>query len=549
MSKALESVIAKLNGLSRKMDERAVDWSLRNDAQIVKNSEFEVELKTLKNQLSRGSPVEVSGFLRKQIFLNPSLLSPNELKIFLEFSVDRFKNLKKYLLKGWSADSSTKGEYFVLVSGLAEQDARFACPEWLEDWKNLRDGDTFINFLNSRAIDFAKVTASDLPSGQLQRLIYTYDIYKANYHQDEFFRSLEMLKGKIPIISSIGEMTKDVNIYNDIENILLVSAVLNCRLEAKRKFEHYGKLDEVMNQILLNPAVGDPRMNSVDPFWRRVSGFAKESYQDWLFELNREDFKFFFHKEILGEVNDDRVDFWSKYLGSMKRVQIVLSPEMRSTLSARFGHNEEVMRTINRAKYYLSKSDYCTAIFYFEKHVFIENHKTGAACYYFSQSNFKELDEKVAKGLVDTYATFTNARDESWRHHPRHAWMNPFSTKLAYLGIYENKNFVVDSSLEFSRGHAIETKSPENTPLNLEIHLKPSVSVAIEINGFLSELSYAGAEIIDYRPRNGSLWIIYNSKFEVIINRMKSAGHRVRVARDGSHATNKRKAWWVQNNE
>lgn len=559
MSKALESVLTKLNNLSIKMNDTAADWSMRSEGRTVSFSDFEAELNSLKDQLSTGSAITLSGFLQKQIFLNPSLLNLKELKTVLELSRTRFPKLKKHLLIGWRADSAFKKDYYLLLSDFAKKDNHYSCPEWLEDWNNLRDGETFISFINSRNINFSKITSyDDLPKGQLQRLIYTYEVYKSNYRQNEFFQSLELLRGKIPIISSIGDKTKDVNIYNDIENILVVAAVLNCRLIAKKNSENFGKLDEIMNQILLNSSVGDPRMNSVDPFWHRVSTFSNESYQDWLFELNREDFKFFFHKEILGQVNDDRVDFWSKYLGSMKRVQIVLSPEMRETLSLRFGKNEEVMRTINRAKYYLRRSEYCTAIFYFEKHICIENHKTGAACYYFSQSNFKELDDKLTKGSIDTYLTFTNVRDESWPHNPRHAWMKPFSEKLAYLGIYENSKSVVESRPAYSREYKSDAKPPMKTEEKMAVDTrlratiavsKPSTNTSVDINAFLSELSYSGAEIIDNRSKKGKLWIVFDSKLEAIINRMKSAGHRVLVARTGSHETNNRKAWWVENND
>lgn len=562
MSKTLESVITRLGILSKKMNERATEWSIQSHGRELISSNFEAELKSLKLQLAKGAELNLSRFLQKQIFLNPSILAINELKIVLELTKNRFPILMSYLLRGWQADSELKGNYYSLLSDLARNDEHYSCPKWLEDWSNLRNGDTFINFISSRNINFTKIPSNEVPTGQLQKLIYTYELYKSNYRRDDFFDSIKVLTGKIPIISTIGHKSKNINIHNDLENILVVAAVLNCRLITKRSSEDYGNLDEILNQILLNPTVGDPRMNTVDTFWLRIAKFAPESFQDWLFELNREDFKFFFNQEILGQLNDDRVDFWSKYLGSMRRVQIILSPEIRETLVTRFGRNEEVMRTINRAKYYTRRSEYCTAIFYFDRHIFIENHKTGAACYYFSYPNFRAFDEKISRDAIGNYSSFTNHCDESLPHTPNLTWASSkFTPYLAKLGIYPNQSIFADvptqqtkQAVTASKDSGVSSyKNTVNTPTPAKKSMsftlaQDKVPKSVSLSDFIGELQKLGGNVIDERPK-GKLWIVYDKKLESIVARMKSSGIRVLISRYGSFVTNNVKAWWVEDND
>lgn len=438
----LEEILKFFSELEARMVRQANQWSLHHngDKQPILGRPLEIQILELKERLKENKQLAASKFVLRQIFLNPQHLNEVEFEQLLQHPDVKFKKHMTDLLRGWKSNSEGQDKYFSVLGKLALKNDAFKCPGWLSAWSNLATGKSLVEYLRETSVDMEVVRKTKVPSGQLQRLLYSYELYKADFNAVAFAEKIDAIKAHLPIISEIIDGNRDQRIYADMENILIVAAILNCRMKSKREGSQVDFLDNFMNSILMNPAVGDPRTGNKDYFWKSVQEFAKPAFVEWVSELNREDFTFFFRKEVLGKLDDNRVHFWRDYLGTMKRVQIVLGPKVYDRL-VKFNKDDiEMMRTVKRAKVFNKNSEYSSAIFYFDKGIFIENHKTGAACYFFETDRFAKIEAALNSDGLPDYQIFTRLNNDSLHHRPEDSWHTKFEFFLRSLGIRPKSN-------------------------------------------------------------------------------------------------------------
>ncbi len=163
-------------------------------------------------------------------------------------------------------------------------------------------------------------------------------------------------------------------------------------LEAR--FSSRVALDEgtfsVLEPMLLRSTFGDPRTLNVSKAWSDVRAEVPEAYDAFLQGLVREDLALFF-QHLMKE--QDREQFWLRYLKSIRRTLCVLSPDEYGRLDRRLAGASETHRaalqraTRTQAADVDKASAFCL---FFGGFVMVEFSVRGNAGYLYEGSGFEE---------------------------------------------------------------------------------------------------------------------------------------------------------------
>lgn len=450
-----DEVIEGLNQLSTKMDRQVKSWSMQSDSKVTNQSlksikellveaEKQIELKEFSN---------ISNQAFKQVFLNATSIQPRNFESLLLNVHENQEKYVGYFIKGWEPNQDHYEKLNKTLEKVNAENDGWAPPNWLKSWNNLNSSlGSILEIIKQNKLTIHNIGGVDgLPSSKIKRLLFIACIYFEELTADQLFEEIELIKAEVPIFNAIATNNVNFSIQPRLENVVAMAAVLKCRLNSVKLGKQSHKIEDFLNYVLLNNTVGDPRINTNSLFWREVRKLAEEPYQSWVSGLNIEDFKFFFRKEVMGDLDTDRVKFWNKYLKQMSRVQVIITTEKSRELKVRFKNDPEGMRTLSRAKIYRN-AQFSSVIFYLYNQILIENHKTGAACYHYEITVFAKLLSKI-NGIENLNSHLdlmprnrggTRNTEDSWSHF-KDAWDNPkatgnmsFYNRLRLYGIKED---------------------------------------------------------------------------------------------------------------
>jgi hypothetical protein len=321
---------------------------------------------------------------------------------------------------------------------------------------------------------------------------------------------------------------------------------------------------------------GDPRGYPQSRHWKAIEELIPNDFAEFLSELTKDDLEFFFRQDLLGENDQEREEFWLSLLEDIQRTTIIYPKKsfdkIRSqTKAGKF--SEKQLNIISRSLRYNSESiaesnsNQAILVIYLKNQIAIEAAQMGKCRFYERDTFEKEILPKIFSHRISVTENLT-VGVSSFRDYPDfytkckkfllnelvHArgWQDKFREQL-YGNIKKKrpitKKVDQDEEVESSFNEKIVTSDAENIS-GSSVQLKKakwqirveSFSTTSDIAEFLRK---NGFTIIDRRPKNGRLWVLFHSDFDIVAGVLKQRyGFQFRYAED-SIALGGQPGWYL----
>ncbi|MCY1019357.1 EH signature domain-containing protein [Pyxidicoccus sp. MSG2] len=184
----------------------------------------------------------------------------------------------------------------------------------------------------------------------------------------------------LPLSSSAGD-TLQAPLEARVE---VVAAALEYRAQGACSEEVRARLSDRL--VSGDSDFGDPRLTTLTQAWAKVQEHSPDAFRAFLSGLIQQDLQFFFERAMDEE---DRRDFWLRYLGSIRSTTCWLEPDAYDELRRRLDAlPPEQQAAFKRAKKFARErvSAFCL---YFEHYVVVEFSTVGHASFVYGHADFE----------------------------------------------------------------------------------------------------------------------------------------------------------------
>jgi hypothetical protein len=179
--------------------------------------------------------------------------------------------------------------------------------------------------------------------------------------------------------------------------VAVVAAALECRARGRVSAGTRGRLEERL--VAKDSVFGDPRLTTLTEAWSRVRKRSRDAFDSFLSALIQQDLEFFFEHAMREQ---DRHDFWLRYLGSIRTTTCWLDPATYDDLQRRSAAlPSEQQSAFKRARRF-SRGKVSAFVLRFERYAVVEFSDTGNAAFIYRHEDLaRKLDGRAPEAASD----------------------------------------------------------------------------------------------------------------------------------------------------